>query len=119
MRPAPDARVVAWAKRQDGFQLSVVSLEEILFGLALKPNERIEKWFADFVARHCEVLDVTQRIARRCGQLRAHLRAKGQERTQTDMLIAATAQEHALALATRNIRDFGDCGIPVINPFRA
>jgi predicted nucleic acid-binding protein len=33
------------------------------------------------------------------------------------MLIAATAQAHQLALATRNVRHFEGCGIPTVNPF--
>ncbi len=33
------------------------------------------------------------------------------------MLIAATAQVHQLALATRNVGDFDGCGIPLVNPF--
>jgi predicted nucleic acid-binding protein len=118
MRPTPQSRVVAWAKRQDGFSVSVVSLEEILFGLALKPNLRVEQWFAGFLAEHCEVLTVTERIARRCAVLRAGHRARGRQRTQADMLVAATAGEHAVPLATRNVRDFDGCGISVVNPFR-
>jgi hypothetical protein len=35
------------------------------------------------------------------------------------MLIAATAIEHQLVLATRNVRDFIGCGVQVINPFEA
>ena len=41
----------------------------------------------------------------------------GQVREQADMLIAATAQIHALTLVTRNVRDFDGCGIAVLNPF--
>ena len=33
------------------------------------------------------------------------------------MLIAATALTHRLSLATRNIADFADCGLTLINPF--
>lgn len=33
------------------------------------------------------------------------------------MLLAATAIEHQLVLATRNVRDFLDCGVQVVNPF--
>ncbi|MBV5296866.1 MAG: hypothetical protein JZU64_01705 [Rhodoferax sp.] len=38
-------------------------------------------------------------------------------RTQADMLIAATAQIHALTGVTRNVRDFDGCGIGVLNHF--
>jgi predicted nucleic acid-binding protein len=119
MRPAPDARVFAWAARQDRFHLSVISLEEILFGLAARPNDRVENWFSRFVASHCEVLAVSASVAGRCALLRAGFRKRGQQRTQADMLIAATAFEHGLALVTRNVKDFEGCAIPVLNPFEA
>jgi hypothetical protein len=34
-----------------------------------------------------------------------------------DSLIAATALVHDLAVATRNMRDFGNAGVRVANPF--
>jgi predicted nucleic acid-binding protein len=33
------------------------------------------------------------------------------------MLIAATASVHGLTVATRNVRDFEDCGVAVTSPF--
>jgi predicted nucleic acid-binding protein len=33
------------------------------------------------------------------------------------MLIAATAHVNQLTLVTRNIRDFDDCGVALLNPF--
>jgi predicted nucleic acid-binding protein len=56
-------------------------------------------------------------VARRSAGLRARLRTLGKTRTQADMLIAATAAEHDLILVTRNVRDFDDCGLQVLNPF--
>ena len=38
--------------------------------------------------------------------------------SEADMLIAATAFEHRLTLVTRDVDDFGDCGIALLNPFR-
>ena len=49
--------------------------------------------------------------------MRAQLATRGHVRSQADMLIAATAQVHALTLVTRNVRDFDGCGIAVLNPF--
>jgi predicted nucleic acid-binding protein len=34
-------------------------------------------------------------------------------------LIAAIAQVHGLVVATRNVRDFEDCGVQIINPWAA
>ncbi|MCY4600227.1 MAG: PIN domain-containing protein, partial [Acidobacteria bacterium] len=84
------------------FAVSVVTIEEIGFGLSWKPNARLEPWFDRFFAERCEVLSVSEPIARRAGALRGQLRAAGRTRTQADMLLAATAHVHQLPLATPN-----------------
>ena len=33
------------------------------------------------------------------------------------MLIVATALEHQLTVVTRNVKDFENCGITLLNPF--
>ena len=66
---------------------------------------------------HCMVLPVTDEIARFSGEMRGDLRRKGINRSQSDMLIAATSAVHGLPLITRNDKDFSGCGISVINPF--
>jgi predicted nucleic acid-binding protein len=95
----------------------VVTLEEVSYGLSWRPNPEIQAWFDRFLAESCTVLPVTAEIARQAGALRGRFRLGGRQRTQADMLIAATAQAHQLALATRNVRDFDGCGIPLVNPF--
>jgi predicted nucleic acid-binding protein len=116
-RPRPNAGVVTWAGQVTTLNLSAVTLEEIRFGLAWKPNARITGWLDRFLAEHCHVLPVTDEIARSGGDLRGRFRAKGVTRTQADMLIAATALVHRLTLVTRNDSDFDGCGIAVLNPF--
>jgi predicted nucleic acid-binding protein len=119
-RPAPDQYVLRWSRTVPlPLSVSAVTFEEIHYGLSWRPNPAIQAWFATFLEHSCEVLPVTEAIAARAGQLRGRLRLEGRRRTQADMLIAATAQAHQLALATRNIRDFDGCGIPVVNPFEA
>ena len=120
MRVQPDTGVLAWLQGREvvhpRLTLSVVTVDEIMFGLSWHPTERLLAWFDAFVQRH-EVLPVTTDVARRAGVLRGQLQARGQTRTQADMLIAATAQIHALTVVTRNVRDFDGCGIAVLNPF--
>jgi toxin FitB len=116
-RPRPDPRVIDWAGGLETMILSAVTVEEILFGLTTRRNVRIERWFGDFLDGGCQVLDVTGPIARHAGILRGQLARRGRSRAQADMLIAATAALHGLTLATRNERDFEDCGVTVINPF--
>ena len=117
-RPSPLAAVVSWAERLDLFSVSVITMEEVFFGLTKGPNLRVQSWFESFLQVHCRVLEVTGPIARHAGILRGQLAARGLPRSQADMLIAATAAQHGLTLATRNEKDFSGCGIAVLNPFR-
>jgi predicted nucleic acid-binding protein len=116
-RPRPDAGVVAWADGLTQITLSAVTLEEVCYGLAWRPKPKILAWFESFLGEHCEVLPVSPQVARRAGEMRGALAARGAPRTQADMLLAATAQLHRLTLVTRNVRDFDGCGIPVLDPW--
>lgn len=116
-RPGPDPGVVEWASRTQEMALSVITVDEILFGLSRRPNQRVRSWFETFLDSYCTVLAVDEQIARRSAVLRARLAASGRARTQADMMIAATAELHGLTLVTRNVRDFGGCPIAVLNPF--
>lgn len=117
-RPRPNDRVIAWAQTIATVSLSVVTLEEIQFGLSWKPNARVQAWFDAFVEEHCEIEAVTAEIAVAAGRLRGRFAARGAMRSQADMLIAATAQTRDLTLVTRNARDFAGCGLKLLDPFR-
>lgn len=116
-RKVPNPGVLEWARRVTRMFVSVVTIEEVYFGLSWKPNPRVLSWFEEFLEKNCESLLVTPVIAIRCGQLRGHLQAIGQSRRQADILIAATASVHALTVVTRNVADFEGCGVSTLNPF--
>lgn len=113
----PNQKVVDWLSRQDEIFLSVITVEEIYCGLSHKNATKRIEWFEKFMSLRCLILPVTKEIARHCGGLRGRFLQKGVTRTQADLFIAATAAQHNLALATRNLRDFDHCGIPLLNPF--
>jgi len=48
----------------------------------------------------------------------AHRRQRGRPISQFDALIAAITRSRGATLATRNQRDFDNCGIAVINPWK-
>ena len=117
VKKTPDAQVMRWLQSVDLLAVSAVTLEEANFGLAWQPNTRKLALFNALVQRLHAVYPITAAIAQRCGVLRGQFQAQGITRSVPDMLIAATAIEHQLVLATRNVRDFMGCGVQVINPF--
>jgi predicted nucleic acid-binding protein len=118
-RPKPNIGVVAWSASVTNITLSAITIEEITFGLTAKPNKRIQVWFQNFLSTYCQVLPITPEIAQIAGEIRGRFRSQGITRSQADILIAATARVYNLTLVTRNIRDFEDCGISLLNPFDA
>jgi predicted nucleic acid-binding protein len=120
VRPRPDPRVRAWLASLDEVALSVISIEELVFGIERAPAARRQKlaaWFDDLVDNLVTVEEITPVIARAAGELRARRTRAGRPVTQADMLIAATALIRGWTLATRNVPDFEDCGVLLFNPF--
>ncbi|MEN9313670.1 MAG: hypothetical protein RIS35_63 [Pseudomonadota bacterium] len=115
-RRHPNPGVLDWARTQAAIALSVVTVEEIAFGLAWRPNAVLQAWFDDTLSRY-ELLSVTPGIARHAGAMRGAFAARGIRRSQADLLIAATAHAHQLPLVTGNLRDFEGCGVPLLDPF--
>lgn len=116
-----DPNLVAWlgAVPESSLHLSVVTIGEIEKGIARVAGRdatfarHLEAWL-DAVLRGFadRILGIDVRIARRWGRLAA---AHG--RAGADLLIAATALEHGLTVATRNLRHFAGTGILVVDPF--
>ena len=117
VKGTPDANVMRWLQTVQLLAISVVTLEEAHFGLAWQPNTRKLTLLNGVVERLHAVYPVTPSIAQRGGALRGQFQAQGITRSTPDMLIAATAIEYQLVLATRNLRDFMGCGVQVVNPF--
>ena len=113
----PNQGVMDWAETVSSISISVITIEEIYFGLSWKPNHRIQNWFEAFIKKHANILNITRAIAKRAGTLRGQLQAQGITRSQADLMIAATAYEHSLTIVTRNTKDFEACGVAILNPF--
>ena len=60
------------------------------------------------------ILAIDDAVAVTSGRLMAQ-----RTRPTVDTLIAATARVHSLVLVTRNVTDFADTGVDVINPWAA
>lgn len=117
VKQTPDAQVMQWLQSVQLLTISAITLEEAHFGLSWQPNTRRLALFNALVESLHAVYPITPVIAQRGGVLRGQFQAQGVTRSAPDMLIAATAIEHQLVLATRNVRDFLGCGVQIVNPF--
>jgi predicted nucleic acid-binding protein len=93
-----------------GLAVSVVSYMEAFQGLDRDPDPEAAETRLRLFLSTVLLLPVTPEIARRCALVRRDLRRRGR-RVNTralDLLIAATAIEHGLALVTRNLGDYRD-----------
>ena len=100
--------------------LSVVTLGEIMKGIALKLRAdsraaaALTAWLEKLrLDHHDRILPITDRIALEWGRL-----AAARPRGMADGLIAATATVHAKIIVTRNVADFSDAPVPIVNPWK-
>ena len=117
MKRTPDLKVWQWAKEQEHFHISVISVEEIYCGLEHRQLKKKRAWFERFLKSRCVTVAVGETIAARSGILRGAFLSKGVSRSQADLLIAASAWKCDATLVTRNTGDFEGCGVPLLNPF--
>jgi len=120
-RPRPDAGAVAWLRaHEQELCVDAVVLGELRVGVLSLPagrrRARLETWFEE-VAATVECLPWDAAVSGRWAALVADLRRRGVTMPLLDSMIAATALEHDLTLATRNLRDFEPAEVRLVNPF--
>jgi predicted nucleic acid-binding protein len=116
-----DHNLVGWLERVRPTEvyLSVVTIGEVEKGIARQQRrdpafaERLAGWLDGVLLYYAtRILAIDVNVARRWGRL-----ADAQGHAGADLLIAATAIEHGLAVVTRNLRHFEGTGVPLVNPF--
>ncbi len=117
MRRSPNPGVAEWFSSLDAFSVSVVTLEELIDGLRRRNMLAKEAWLRRMLVDKADIMPVTVAAAHWSGEKRAMLESAGRTVTQADALIAACAWELGLVLATRNVEDFRDFGVPLLDPF--
>src|SRR5579872_4022143 len=108
-RPSPDPRAMAWlAANERQLVTDSIVLGELYLGVwSLPPGRRrtqLEHWFEALV-RTIECLPWDAAVSRQWAKLVVALKKKGKPVPLLDGMIAATALEHGLTVATRNVED--------------
>jgi len=120
-RPSPSSKVVDWltAHERDLVVDSIV-LGELYLGVLALPagrrRTRLEQWF-DALSKTLVCLPWDAAVSRRWARLVVALKRKGNPVPLLDGMIAATALEHGLTVATRNVGDLKQTGAMVVDPF--
>jgi predicted nucleic acid-binding protein len=103
--------------------MSAVSFGELRRGIILRaPGKRrteLELWLETdlSILFSGRILPVTKETADRWGVLDATCQLRGTPANTVDGMIAATALEHGLIVVTRNVKDFADLGVDILNPW--
>ena len=125
MRPSPSPVVRQWLDMHYDVELffTAVSEAEIRIGLATMPSgrrresllARAEIMIHRFFANRVLVFDSNAALA--YAAIGARRKAAGTPIATMDCQIAAIARSKGAAVATRDVSDFEECSIEIINPW--
>jgi toxin FitB len=124
-RPKPEPNVLAFIAAQslDRLYVSAVTFAEIRYGIeiAVDADRRAElnEWLAHEVRPMFDgrTLAVSEDVMFRWRLLVEEGRKARHTFSQPDLIIAATALHHGLAIVTRNTNDFALTRVAVLNPW--
>ncbi len=125
MKSAPSVAVMEWLDQQNSVELFVttVTIAEISYGIDVLPKGIRRSSFEKAFHRALEeafkgrILHFDEGSALLYGKIMGDRRRLGKPLSIPDGQIIAIARFHGAAVATRNICDFSDCGLDLINPF--
>ena len=125
MLESPRTEVLGWMDDQLSRELFVTAVTEaeVRTGIAILPEGARRRGLADVADKTLgnlfdgRVLPFDSTAARFYAEIAAIRRAAGRPISQADCQIAAIARSRGMAVATRNVQDFSDTGIDVIDPW--
>lgn len=125
IQPVGSGLIRTWLSSQQGVSLHTTSITqaEILYGIQLLPEGQRRQnllngaltVFNHYLAERIFAFD--PKAAELYAQIAAYRKQIGRPISQFDAQIAAICQVPRATLATRNTRDFLDCGVELINPW--
>lgn len=121
VKPIPEPKVLAWLRANETeLAINPIVLGELQYGILLLPvgkkRDQLRKWLLSGI-QYLAMLDWDANTAMEWARLLAELKTKGHAMPIKDSLIAASASQHRLSIATRNTKDFVHTRVPIMNPF--
>lgn len=123
-KPTPDNHVLTWLGKSDDVTISTVTIGEIWAGIENLPEgsrrtglTNLATELFDEFGDEVEVYDF--RAARIYGRIVAERRRRGRPIGYAVAQIAAICLANDCPVATRNVKDFTDLGLAIINPWEA
>ena len=122
-KPEANPDVMKWlVQHEDCIVVNPIILGELHFGIlqlpAGKKRTALLDWFQAGVTKLASV-GIDSETSHYWATLLAHLRRSGRAMPVKDSLIAASALQHGLTIATRNTSDFEHAGVLLSNPFKS
>ena len=125
MRDVPSTQVLVWMDDLPTRELFVPAITEaeVRTGITFLPEGARRRGLANAAERMLgglfagRVLPFDSSAARAYADIAAASRAAGRPISQSDCQIAAIARSRSMAVATRNVRDFSNTGVEVIDPW--
>jgi predicted nucleic acid-binding protein len=125
MRTAPEPKVHAWlqAKHPASLFTTAVTEAELLYGVAVLPDGKrktelmaaAQRIMALFAGR---VLPFDSAAAAELATILVARKRLGRPIASYDAQIVAIARSRGMSVATRDVGDFADCGVALINPWK-
>ena len=127
LRPLPEPSVLDWLAKRPRASLftTTVTQGEILYGIRLHSDGKRQRGLWDAAKRIFsedfagQVLSFDSDAADMYAEIAAARRIAGKPISQFDAIIVAITCSRGATLATRNVQDFEDCGVEIVNPWTA
>jgi toxin FitB len=125
LRPSPEPTVLDWLAKQPRASLftTTVTQGEVLYGIRLLTEGKRRRGLWDAAKRIFsddfagQVLSFDSEASDMYAEIAASRRTAGKPISQFDAIIVAIARSRGATLATRNVQDFDDCGVNIVNPW--
>jgi predicted nucleic acid-binding protein len=125
LRPVPESSVLDWLASQPRASLftTTVTRGEIFYGIRLLADGKRRRGLWDAARKIFDedfadqVLSFDSEAADIYAEIAVSRRSTGRAISQFDAMVVAMARSRGASLATRNVKDFENCGVDLIDPW--